>query len=137
MDSDGQWSRSMAALRREVLGLYKNILRVASRWEAQEGIETKVERNYIREEARLLFRRNAGLQGEEVIRERLKEGETRLTMAVHYQNPYPRPVNIPKHSFAKREGKKVGKAVQKINDLSRPVYLKSMEEVKQKPSDVL
>ena len=42
----------MAALRREVLGLYKNILRVASRWEAQEGIETKVERNYIREEAR-------------------------------------------------------------------------------------
>ena len=31
----------------------------------------------------------------------------------------------------------VGKAVQKINDLSRPVYLKSMEEVKQKPSDVL
>ena len=42
----------MVALRREVLGMYRNILRVARGWEAQEGIETKVERNYIIEEAR-------------------------------------------------------------------------------------
>ena len=55
----------------------------------------------------------------------MKEAETRLTMATHYGNPYPRfhfhsckfyfhlatffrPVNIPKFSFSKREGKKVG-----------------------------
>ena len=40
------------ALRKEVLGLYRNILRVARGWQAQEEIETKVERNYIIEEAR-------------------------------------------------------------------------------------
>ena len=31
----------------------------------------------------------------------------------------------------------MGKAVQKMNDLSRPVYLKSMDEEKHKPNDVL
>ena len=31
----------------------------------------------------------------------------------------------------------IGKAVQKMNDLSRPVYLKSMDEEKHKPNDVL
>jgi len=127
----------MSALRGEVLRLYKNILRVASRWEAVERNETKVERNYMRDEARELFRLNAGLTSQVDIKERIKEGETRLTMAIHYQNPYPRPVNIPKHSYAKREGKKVGKAVQKMHQMSRPVYLKSMEEVRNKAPDVL
>lgn len=128
---------TMSSLRGEVVKLYRDILRVGRRWEAAERNETKVERNYIIEEARLLFRQNAGLTCEADIRERLAEGETRLTMAVHYGNPYPRPVNIPKYSFSKREGKKVGKAVQKMNDMSRPVYLKSMEDVIRKRDDVL
>jgi len=117
--------------------LYKSLVRLGQRWEAQEARETRVQREYILEETRTLFRRNAGLEGGEVIRQRIQEAETRLTMAEHYGNPYPRPVNIPKYSFSKREGKKVGKAVQKWNDQSRPVYLKSMEEVVHKPSDVL
>merc|ERR1719430_794379 len=125
-----------ASLRREVLRLYKDILKVGRSWEAAERIETRVERDYIKEEARLLFRHNAGLTDEAAIRERLAEGETRVTMALHYGNPYPRPVNIPKYSFSKREGKKFGKAVQKINDMSRPVYLKSMDEVVRKRDDV-
>jgi len=108
--------------------MYKNILRMGQRWEAADKNETKVERNYIIDEARLLFRRNKALISEADIKERLVEGETRLTMALHYGNPYPRPVNIPKYSFSKREGKKVGKAVQKLNEMSRPVYLKSMED---------
>jgi len=124
-------------MRREVVRLYKSLVRLGQRWEAQEARETKVQREYILEETRTLFRRNAGLEGREVIRQRIQEAETRLTMAEHYGNPYPRPVNIPKYSFSKREGKKVGKAVQKWNDQSRPVYLKSMEDVVQKPSDVL
>jgi len=127
----------MAGTRREVLRLYKSILRLGQKWEATDLIETRVEREYIADEARTLFRRNAHLRGEDLVRERMKEAETRLTMATHYGNPYPRPVNIPKFSFSKREGKKIGKAVQKMNDLSRPVYLKSMDEEKHKPNDVL
>jgi len=123
--------------RRDVLRLYKSILRLGQRWEAADPVETRVEREYIVDEARTLFRRNALLKGESQVRERMKEAETRLTMATHYGNPYPRPVNIPKFSFSKREGKKIGKAVQKMNDLSRPVYLKSMDEEKHKPNDVL
>jgi len=119
------------------LKLYKSIMRLGQRWEAADPIETRVEREYIVDEARTLFRRNALLKGEALVRERMKEAETRLTMATHYGNPYPRPVNIPKFSFSKREGKKIGKAVQKMNDLSRPVYLKSMDEEKHKPNDVL
>lgn len=117
--------------------MYKTIMRLGQRWEASNPIETRVEREYIADEARELFRRNAQLSGEALVRERIKEAETRLTMATHYGNPYPRPVNIPKFSFSKREGKKMGKAVQKMNDLSRPVYLKSMDEEKHKPNDVL
>lgn len=45
-------------------------------------------------------------------------------MAEHYRNPYPRPVNLPKRSFSKMEGKKVGKAIQKMNEQSRPVYIR-------------
>jgi len=123
--------------RREVLRLYKNIMRLGQRWEAADPIETRVEREYIADEARTLFRRNMLVKGDDMVRERMKEAETRLTMATHYGNPYPRPVNIPKFSFSKREGKKIGKAVQKMNDLSRPVYLKSMDEEKHKPNDVL
>jgi len=127
----------MAGTRREVLRLYKSILRLGQKWEAADPIETRVEKEYIMDEARSLFRRNALVNGEALVRERMKEAETRLTMATHYGNPYPRPVNIPKFSFSKREGKKIGKAVQKMNDLSRPVYLKSMDEEKHKPNDVL
>jgi len=123
--------------RREVLRLYKNIMRLGQSWEAADPIETRVEREYIADEARTLFRRNMHVKGDDMVRERMKEAETRLTMATHYGNPYPRPVNIPKFSFSKREGKKIGKAVQKMNDLSRPVYLKSMDEEKHKPNDVL
>ena len=97
--------------RREVLRLYKSILRLGQRWEAADPVETRVEREYIVDEARLkfwvvfvekvlnvfnkmlnrtLFRRNALLKGESEVRERMKEAETRLTMATHYGNPYPR-----------------------------------------------
>ena len=109
----------MAGTRREVLRLYKSILRLGQRWEAADPIETRVEREYIVDEARYtflkdirffkneqkrqfytlcnnkilsrtLFRRNAMVKGEDLVRERMKEAETRLTMATHYGNPYPR-----------------------------------------------
>ena len=84
------------------------------------------------DEARELFRRNQNLTDTEQIKLHMIEAEARLTMAEHYGNPYPRPVNLPKTSFSKREGKKVGKAIQKMNELSRPVYLRSSDDAVQK-----
>ena len=45
-------SQNMAGTRREVLRLYKNIMRLGQRWEAADPIETRVEREYIVDEAR-------------------------------------------------------------------------------------
>jgi len=120
------------SLRREVLQLYGRILRLGHSWEAMEPSKTRVEREYIREEVMELFRRNKGLTNEQDIRQCLLEGEARLSMAEHYRNPYPRPVNLPKTSFAKREGKKVGKAIQKMNEMSRPVYVRSTDDLVKK-----
>jgi len=122
------------SLRREVLGMYARILRVARNWKATNPTESLVERDYIQTETRDLFRRNAGLTNEVEIRERLREAEARLTMAEHYRNPYPRPVNLPKRSYSKQEGKKVGKAIKKMNEQSRPVYIRSTDDTVSKSS---
>ena len=119
---------SVSPMRGEVLRLYSRIFRVARGWRAQDRNETKVEQNYMKEEARMLFRRNKNLSDLGQIKLHIIEAEARLTMAEHYGNPYPRPVNLPKTSFSKREGKKVGKAIQKMNELSRPVYLRSSDD---------
>lgn len=122
-------------LRSQVLRLYSRIFRVARQWEAQDPNETKVERNYIVDEARALFRENKGLVQDDEIRMRMMEAEARLAMAEHYRNPYPRPVNLPKTSYAKQEGKKIGKAIQKMNALSRPVYIRSTDDAVQQNPD--
>ena len=118
----------VSPMRTDVLRLYSRIFRVARAWRAQDRNETKVEQNYMKEEARVLFRRNKNLADPEQIKLHIIEAEARLTMAEHYGNPYPRPVNLPKTSFSKREGKKVGKAIQKMNEMSRPVYLRSSDD---------
>ncbi len=48
----------MAALRREVVGLYRRILRVSQVWQAEVPRETAGEREYIKNQARSLFRKN-------------------------------------------------------------------------------
>ena len=129
--TDSQFSpvrMSGSPMRTDVLRLYSRIFRVARGWKAQDRNETKVEQNYMKEEARMLFRRNKNLSDLGQIKLHIIEAEARLTMAEHYGNPYPRPVNLPKTSFSKREGKKVGKAIQKMNELSRPVYLRSSDD---------
>jgi len=115
-------------VRTQVLRLYARIFRVARSWEAQDPNETKVEQNYIVDEAKSLFRQNRHIKSEDEVKLRIIEAEARLTMAEHYGNPYPRPVNLPKTSYSKREGKKVGKAIQKMNELSRPVYIRSTDD---------
>ena len=122
-------------LRSQVLRLYSRIFRVARNWEAQDPNETKVERNYIVDEARTLFQENKDLRVEDEIRMRVMEAEARLAMAEHYRNPYPRPVNLLKTSYSKPEGKKVGKAIQKMNALSRPVYIRSTDDAVKQDAD--
>jgi len=123
------------SLRTQVLRLYSRILRVGRKWESVIPNQTSVERDFIISEAKTLFRVNKNIKGESEIAERIKEGEARLVMAEHYRNPYPRPANIPKRSFSKREGKKLGKAFQKFNEQSRPVYLRSIDNIKEEKSD--
>ena len=122
----------MPGLRSQVLRLYSRIFRLARDWRATDPNETRVEQDYIKEEARELFRKNMNLNDEDQIKLHIIEAEARLTMAEHYGNPYPRPVNLPKTSYSKREGKKVGKAIQKKNEMSRPVYLRSSDDAVQK-----
>jgi len=116
------------SLRTEVVRLYARLMRLSRNWVATNPAETKVEQDYIREETSELFRRNAGLTSESEIRECIREAEARLTMAEHYRNPYPRPVNLPKRSFAKQEGKRIGKAIKKVQEQSRPVYIRSSDD---------
>jgi len=116
------------SLRGQVLSLYSRLLRLSRTWQARDPIENIVERQYIRDETRELFRKNASLTREQDIQECIRECEARLTMAEHYKNPYPRPVNLPKRSFSKKEGKKIGKAIKKMNEQSRPVYIRSTDD---------
>ena len=115
-------------LRREVLGLYRRFLRLGSRWEARDPVETATERNYIKCETQRLFRANKTDKTEVEVREHIREAEARMTMAEHYRNPYPRPVNLPPKSYAVRDGKKAGKAIKKRTEMSRPIYNKSMDD---------
>jgi hypothetical protein len=41
-------------------------------------------------------------------------------------------VNLPKRSFTRQEGKAVGKAIQRINEQSRPVYIRSSDDAMRK-----
>ncbi|KAL7642008.1 UNVERIFIED_CONTAM: hypothetical protein RMT77_007882 [Armadillidium vulgare] len=110
-------------IRREVLSLYKRILRLSLTWEAKEPSKTKEERIYIRTEARTLFRKNKDVSDEREIRDMLTGAEARVEMGIHYRLPYPRPVNLPPNVLAKQKGIVNIRRLEK----SRPVYLKSVE----------
>merc|ERR1719433_1626237 len=101
-----------AKLRHEVLQIYRTFIKLSKNWTATDPNQTGVERNYIKEETRKLFRMNLNLTQPNDINECIREAEARLAMAQHYRNPYPRPVNLPPKSFAQREGRKVGRAIE-------------------------
>lgn len=74
-----QFHHPMAeGLRRQVVSLYRQIIRIGHRWEAKDPANTQEERTYILEEARQLFKANQHLQDPKQISERLAEGESRL-----------------------------------------------------------
>lgn len=110
-------------LRRQVLSLYRHILRVGRHWEALEPAHTKEEQQYILAEARQLFRANQHLTDPAAIREHLVEAESRLEIALHYRTPYPRPVNMPPLTITRHWGKRNLLRQQR----ARPVYVKSLD----------
>eukprot|EP00794_Sanderia_malayensis_P008854 gene8854-9802_t len=116
--------------RRSVLTLYRQILRTAKAWVAASGNEddSNEERSYIVSEARLLFHKNKELQDPSEIQLALKEAEARLELALHYKNPYPRPVNVPPLAAARVQGKKFGKGQLRRRSEAKPVYIRSYEE---------
>ena len=119
-----------AKLRHEVLQIYRTFIKLSKNWTATDPNQTGVERNYIKEETRKLFRMNLNLTQPNDINECIREAEARLAMAQHYRNPYPRPVNLPPKSFAQREGRKVGRAIEKRNEYSKPIYVRSIDDKK-------
>lgn len=115
------------ALRSQVLQLYRQLLRLGYQWQAQTPSNTPTERQYIISETRRLFRANQSVTDPRLISEHIREAEARATMASHYRNPYPRPVNVPPRSYSKQMGKRAGKAIQKQSELSKPIYVKSID----------
>ncbi|PRP88959.1 hypothetical protein PROFUN_02237 [Planoprotostelium fungivorum] len=53
------------------------------------------EARYIRLEARELFSKNKSIRDPETIKEKIFEAQSRIELAQHYRNPYPRLQNSP------------------------------------------
>mmetsp|Transcript_32996 Transcript_32996/g.53372 ORF Transcript_32996/g.53372 Transcript_32996/m.53372 type:complete len:114 (-) Transcript_32996:106-447(-) len=77
----------MATTRSRVLSLYRDIMKRARTWKSKGCIE---ESKYIVEEAGKLFRKNRDITDQHLIAEKITEGESRIELAEHYGNPYPR-----------------------------------------------
>ncbi|XP_069186556.1 LYR motif containing protein 1-like [Procambarus clarkii] len=111
------------SLKKQVLSLYKRILRIGQSWEARNPSETEAEKKYITSEAQELFRTNKYITNVKSIEEHIAEGEARLEIAMHYKTPYPRPVNMPPNTLTKAWGSDN----MRRQHVSRPVYIKSID----------
>ena len=69
-----------AIVRREVLGLYKKIMRLSRSWNALNVEDTLNQKNYIAQEARYWFTRNKMVNDPQAIKDHIREGEARLEM---------------------------------------------------------
>ncbi|XP_064644393.1 LYR motif-containing protein 1-like [Lineus longissimus] len=117
------------SLRSHVLSTYRKVLREATRWQAASGSTTDTwkEREYIKDEARRLFKRNKELTDEDEIKQHVKEANSRLEMAIHYKNPYPRPLNYPQTLLPPSERRKPI-SLEKTMKQAKPVYMKSYDD---------
>ncbi|XP_039630412.1 LYR motif containing protein 1 isoform X2 [Polypterus senegalus] len=68
------------ATRQEVLGLYRKVLRIARRWQSQSGLDkdSDVERKYICQEARNLFKQNRNITDPQLIKNCIEECNARI-----------------------------------------------------------
>ncbi|CAN8002758.1 unnamed protein product [Ixodes hexagonus] len=124
---------AVTMLRRDVLRLYKQMLRTGRTWAAQSPEKTQEEQFYIISETKELFRKNKSVTDEETIKECLREAQSRLDLALHYGNPYPRPVNVAATALSPCQARNL-KSQQKLWKQSRPVYIRSIDiETQQSP----
>ncbi|UJR20418.1 hypothetical protein I4U23_023549 [Adineta vaga] len=113
--------------RARVLQLYKRLIKLSSSWQATNPSNTLDEQLYIRNETRDLFRKNQHIENTNQIEEHIREGEARIELACHYNNPYPRPVNLPTYSIPPSHNRIRYKSEYEVEEMSRPIYLKSYE----------
>ncbi|XP_077530486.1 LYR motif containing protein 1-like [Haemaphysalis longicornis] len=125
---------STTMLRRDVLRLYKQLLRTGRTWAAETPEKTQEEQFYIVSETKDIFRRNKDIQDTETIKECLREGQSRLDLALHYRNPYPRPVNLAPSALSPSHAKHL-KTQQKLWKASRPIYVRSLDPDGTPPDD--
>ncbi|CAF1028305.1 unnamed protein product [Adineta ricciae] len=121
--------------RSRVLQLYKRLIKLSHTWQAVDHpAKTAEERLYIRNETRNLFRKNKHVENANELEEHIREGEARVELACHYKNPYPRLVNLPTYSLPPSHNRIRYKSEYEVEDMSRPIYLKSYE-IKEETSD--
>uniref|UniRef100_A0A8D0GKH9 LYR motif containing 1 n=1 Tax=Sphenodon punctatus TaxID=8508 RepID=A0A8D0GKH9_SPHPU len=116
--------------RQEVLGLYHKIFRIAKKWQSASGQleETIKEKQYIICEAKTLFQKNKNLTDPELIKQCIEECKARVEIGLHYRIPYPRPIHLPPMGLAHPQGRAF-RNQEKLRKLSKPVYLKSYDEI--------
>ncbi|XP_027467982.1 LYR motif-containing protein 1 isoform X6 [Zalophus californianus] len=122
--------RMTTATRQEVLGLYRRIFRLARKWQAASGQmeDTIKEKQYILNEARTLFQKNKNLTDADLIKQCIDECTARIEIGLHYQIPYPRPIHLPPMGLTPLQGRGL-RSQEKLRKLSKPVYLKSHDEI--------
>ncbi|XP_034526185.1 LYR motif-containing protein 1 isoform X1 [Ailuropoda melanoleuca] len=122
--------RMTTATRQEVLGLYRRIFRLARKWQAASGQmeDTIKEKQYILNEARTLFQKNKNLTDADLIKQCVDECTARIEIGLHYQIPYPRPIHLPPMGLTPLRGRGL-RSQEKLRKLSKPVYLKSHDEI--------
>ncbi|CAH8614812.1 unnamed protein product [Schistosoma rodhaini] len=88
--------------RPRVLSLYRRIFRIARTWQANTGSveDSSSQADYMKKEARTLFRQNAHITDEIEIENHIKEAEARIELTLHYGTPYPRLSNLPPNTLA-------------------------------------
>ena len=87
------------------------------------------------------------------IEEHMREGEARIELAFHYRIPYPRPVrsffclfffsfgpyhfkvNLPTYSLPPSHNRIRFRSEYEIEEMSRPIYLKSYEVKEEVPAE--
>jgi hypothetical protein len=75
----------MSATRERVLQLYRQLMRTSRTWSGKQS-----EKEYIRNESRKQFKAHRTLSDPAQIEQQLFDAQSRLELALHYKNPYPR-----------------------------------------------
>ncbi|XP_058013144.1 LYR motif-containing protein 1 isoform X2 [Ahaetulla prasina] len=71
---------------------------------------------------------NYQLTDPEQIKQCVEECKARIELGLHYHNPYPRPIHLPPMGLALPQARAF-RHQEKLRKISKPVYLKSHDEI--------